>query len=303
MKKIGKLTCIPNISWFKGVTQQSCKCGSEKCRGTLGKRTDGTKKAKTTTTKGTKTAKLTKPSKVTKTLKKVQKLTKKVTEQIVMAVTKKAPPPTTTTTTTTAKPERARRLERVQKSVIMEPAKPKRRPPTRRRPATPPPKEPTPELETLPSTSDDDDESDLSGSELPTPRVYPRRMMSPKADPPERTKLHSLRTRARVMRTYKTNKTIAKSITSEAAVAAAREMALGDALSSAMGPIDSGSKAAGYLAVAAAAAHTLSTDDITAPTCEEDLGEGEAQRNGMSIGEVLNAVGGVAASPSIAVGA
>jgi len=69
---------------------------------------------------------------VTKTLKKVQKLTKKVTEQIVMAVTKKAPPP--------VKPERTRRLERVQRSVIMEPAKPKRRPPTRRRPATPPSK-------------------------------------------------------------------------------------------------------------------------------------------------------------------
>jgi len=155
-------------------------------------------------------------------------------------------------------------------------------------------------LETVLSTSDD--ESDLSETELLTPKVYPRRI-SPKADPPERTKLHSLRTRARVMRTYKTNKTIAKSITSEAAVAAAREIALGDALSSAMGPIDSGSKAAEYLAVAAAAAHTLSTDDITAPTCEEDHGEGEAQRNGMSIGEVLNGVGGVAASPSIAVGA
>ncbi|KAI5806885.1 hypothetical protein EDC01DRAFT_608759, partial [Geopyxis carbonaria] len=33
-----ELTYDYNFNWFKGVTQQSCKCGSEKCRGTLGKR-------------------------------------------------------------------------------------------------------------------------------------------------------------------------------------------------------------------------------------------------------------------------
>jgi len=167
-------------SWFKGVTQTKCKCGSEKCRGVLGKRSDR---------KGTTPPKKLKlKAKAVKKYKKYKKST----------------------------------VERIQKSVIIGPVKPKRKPPRERRPPSPPPpsKSATPELEPLAQTSDDD--SGLSDIEMATP--------VPKVPSPKHI-LKSLRPRNRVMKTYKGNKTIAKSsvlkpVTSKNAVLAARNSAL-----------------------------------------------------------------------------
>ncbi|KAF8470213.1 hypothetical protein BDZ91DRAFT_40992 [Kalaharituber pfeilii] len=38
-----ELTYDYNFNWFSGVSQQVCRCGSAKCRGAMGKRTDGRK--------------------------------------------------------------------------------------------------------------------------------------------------------------------------------------------------------------------------------------------------------------------
>ncbi|KAF8244652.1 hypothetical protein K440DRAFT_609087 [Wilcoxina mikolae CBS 423.85] len=185
-----ELTYDYNFTWFKGVTQTKCKCGSEKCRGVLGKRSDR---------KGTT------PPKKLKLKAKAVKMYKKYKKAVV---------------------------ERIQKSVIIGPVKPKRKPPRERRPPSPPPpsKSATPELEPLAQTSDDD--SGLSDIEMPTP--------VPKVPSPKPL-LKSLRPRVRPpMKTYKINKTIAqssvlKSVTSKNAVVAARTSALEQALAEVTG--------------------------------------------------------------------
>ncbi|KAF8538430.1 hypothetical protein BDD12DRAFT_885208 [Trichophaea hybrida] len=186
----GELTYDYNFTWFKGVTQTKCKCGSEKCRGVLGKRSDR---------KGT-----TPPKKLKLKVKAVKKY-KKYKKAI---------------------------IGRIQKSVIIGPVKPKRKPPRERRPPSlpPPSKSATPELEPLAQTSDDD--SGLSDIEISTP--------VPKVPSPKPL-LKSLRPRVRApMKTYKINKTIAqssvlKSVTSKSAVVAARTLALEQALAEVTG--------------------------------------------------------------------
>ena len=122
------------------------------------------------------------------------------------------------------------KTERVQKSAIISSAKPKRKPPTQRRPLSPKAstkeESGTPELEPLAQSSDDEDESEFS--EITTP---PSKIDSS----PNKPVLKSSRNKNRVLKTYKVNKTIqhssiAKSITSESAVSAARAMAFEEAL-------------------------------------------------------------------------
>lgn len=206
-----ELTYDYNFTWFKGVTQIQCKCGTKKCRGVLGKRSD----RKTPPKKDTEEE--AKPSKKGR---------------------KKGPAKRTYKKRTVA--------ERIQQSVIINPVKKERKPPFPRRPPTPPPIATTPELETLPQTSDDD--SVLSDIED---------VLITKAETTPKPLTKTTRTRSRPLRTYKVNKTIAKSsvpksITSKSAVEAAKADALEEALAEATGKENTIGKVVRKTAVAVA---------------------------------------------------
>jgi hypothetical protein len=126
--------------------------------------------------------------------------------------------------------------ERIQQSVIINPVKKARKPPFPRRPPTPPPAEDsktaTPELEgelePLPTSDDDSGLSDLEDTPMTTVDTTPKPL----------TKTTRLRTKP--LKTYKINKTIAKSsvsktVTSKAAVMAAKNGALDEVLAEAAG--------------------------------------------------------------------
>ena len=188
-------------SWFKGVEQKKCYCGAAKCRGVLGKRSD--------------------------------RLPATPPKDEVKPVKGKAKSKGKKAAKTPAKKKKYVKKEAVQKSVIITPVKRERKPPFPRKPLTPkraakettPPatsQTSTPEPEPLLQSSDDEDDSCQSEVELVTP---PPKTVSPKP------LLKNSRTRTRVgMKTYKINKTIAKSVTSKAAVAAAKSMAVEEAL-------------------------------------------------------------------------
>ena len=40
-----ELTYDYNFNWFTGVSQQTCHCGADNCRGALGKKADGFQRA------------------------------------------------------------------------------------------------------------------------------------------------------------------------------------------------------------------------------------------------------------------
>ncbi|KAI5812835.1 hypothetical protein BZA77DRAFT_133501 [Pyronema omphalodes] len=186
-----ELTYDYNFTWFKGVTQTKCRCGSEACRGVLGKRSDNKR----------------------------------------LSLLKAPTPPKKQAKQTKRKyKKRVQKTTVVQKSIIISPAKPKRAPPKQRRPPTPPPKKTksssppaTPELEPLSDSSDD--ESELSDIDFNTSASV---IVAPDSTPASAKPTNkALRPRTRVMKTYKVNKTIAKSsvaktATSKGAVQAAR---------------------------------------------------------------------------------
>ena len=195
-------------SWFKGVTQQPCKCGSERCRGTLGKRSDAPFRKSESTP-------------VVKSKKRGNgkgKWAKKIVTKITTttaAISKSVLARTTSNSIKTAPKLKAANL---QKSVLAQP-KAKRKPPTQRRPATPSPA-PSP----VPSVSDSEDE----GITSPDRQLLE---IPPAPTPPPAI----ARNRPRITRTYKVNKTIAqaaasKPVTSTEALEAARESALADVL-------------------------------------------------------------------------
>ncbi|TGZ77997.1 hypothetical protein EX30DRAFT_351354 [Ascodesmis nigricans] len=213
-----ELTYDYNFNWFKGVTQQSCKCGSEKCRGTLGKRSDApVKKPEPTPVSKGKKKKGNGKGKWAKKMMTTTPVTKSVLSR--------------TTTNATKVPPKAKPAN-LPKSVIVQP-KPKRKPPMQRRPPTPSPA-PSP----VPSVSDSEEDEDISSPDRQLLEIPP----APTPAPP-------LKTRPRITRTYKVNKTIAqaeisKPVTSSELLQAARDAALADVL----GGVSAGSASATSLA-------------------------------------------------------
>lgn len=173
-----ELTYDYNFNWFKGVTQQSCKCGAETCRGTLGKRTDAPRvRAKPLLT-----------PKSSKSKSKSKSSAKRTAPHT-------APPATGKGRGKNGESIRykSKGAAGVQRNIIL-PAKPPRKPPTQRRLPTPPP------APREPSTSEE--------PESPPPRIIDATPISSPPKPPTPV-VRKMRDRPRVTRTYKVGKTIA----------------------------------------------------------------------------------------------
>lgn len=194
-----------SYSWFKGVTQQSCKCGSEKCRGTLGKRSDAlqNKPSPPAPTKGKGKGKVAKGTYKTKktslthtvTVKKAKVAIKSIGGKL-KALSGKGKAKVTKTTTMKVTKKTANIL-----------AKPKAKPKTLRK--APIQRRPTPAPSPVPTVSDSGEEDEIASPD----RQLLASLSAPPPPPP------SVR-RPRITRTYKVNKTYAqnevgKAITSE----------------------------------------------------------------------------------------
>lgn len=223
-----ELTYDYNFTWYKGVDQQSCKCGADVCRGTLGKRTDApvTKKKTSPTVSKSKPGPgvYKKNSKVTKIA--IRKGYKKMYLGKFSKPKKSTPKPGTQNSNSAA---------------ILPKAKPGRKPgrklhTSRLSPPLPPkksivpkdPEQPPPVLNSDVDYSDvrmsvrsvlpklhstlvilDSDDSDVE--------ISSARKESPKSGCKV---LHKIRGKNRVFRTYKINKTIAKMVTGQMEAAA-----------------------------------------------------------------------------------
>jgi hypothetical protein len=166
--------------------------------------------------------------------------------------------------------------ERIQQSVIINPVKKARKPPFPRRPPTPPPAEDsktaTPELdqelEPLPPSSDDDSGlSDVEDTPMTTVDTTPKPLTK------------TARLRAKPIKTYKINKTIAKSsvsktVISKAAVMAAKNGALEEILAEAAGRENTAkvvtNKVARKLMVSTTVENTSAEEDVELDSEDKD---------------------------------
>jgi [histone H3]-lysine4 N-trimethyltransferase ASH1L len=224
-----ELTYDYNFNWFSGVSQQTCHCGADNCRGALGKKADGfQKKTSPPAAKGRGRASANiKAKSVAKTSSRLA-ISRKKQEVKVKAVRRGVKRP----------------AARVQKSVIISP---KRR--TRRKPRSPVP----PPVEES-SSSDDEDEDEKSDDEeedeeeMAPPKpvaTVSKAKSSSKLSEFARQRIRNRGGRPRVTKTYKVNKTIrgrpvkgkiiAKSITNRDTLRTIQKKAFEQALASASG--------------------------------------------------------------------